>query len=303
MGVDHDTVDIAGAGVRLRADRWGPQSPAEAARGIVLLLHGGGQTRHSWRSTGARLGRRGWLAYAVDLRGHGDSEWAADGDYGISAIAEDVRRMVAHARHRDPGLGVALVGASLGGKAGLIALGEHPDLAQALVLVDIAVRVEASGGRRVRDFMRSAPAGFASLEEAAEVISAYNPHRPRPKDPAGLKKNLRLRDGRWHWHWDPRMMAPAGAEDDSDAPVSAAVYDRSKAAARRLSCPVLLVRGMQSDVISDAGVAEMRELIPHIQVVDVRGAGHMVAGDDNDIFTANLLGYLEGALSRTEAPS
>ncbi len=199
-------------------------------------------------------------------------------------------------RERDPGLGVAVVGASLGGKVALIAMGEDPDLAQALVLVDIAVRVEVSGGRRVRDFMRSAPNGFASLEEASEVISAYNPHRPRPKNLDGLKKNLRLRDGRWHWHWDPRVMFPADAETHPDTPISAVIYERSKIAARSITAPVLLLRGKESDVVSDEGVAEMRELIPHAEVVDVREAGHMVAGDDNDVFTANLLDYLDNSI-------
>lgn len=292
MTVELDTVEIAGAGVTLRADRWEPAPGDPAPRGIVLLLHGGGQTRHSWRRTGERLGRGGWIAYAVDLRGHGDSDWAPTGDYGMSVMTEDVRLMVASARQRDPGLAIALVGASLGGKLALIAMGEDRDLAQALVLVDIAVRVEPDGSRRVRDFMRSAPDGFSSLEEASEAISNYNPRRPRPKNLDGLKKNLRLREGRWHWHWDPHVMFSGDAENHSDAPVSTAVYERSRRAARRITGPVLLVRGTESDVVSDDGIAEMRELIPHAQVVDVRDAGHMVAGDDNDIFTANLLEYL-----------
>lgn len=293
MTVEVGTVEIEGAGLRLRADRWEPVTGAASPRGIVLLLHGGGQTRHSWRRTGERLGRAGWIAYAVDLRGHGDSDWDSGGDYGMSVMTEDVRRMVAHVAQRDPGLGVALVGASLGGKVALIAMGEDPVLAQALVLVDIAVRVEVTGGRRVRDFMRSAPDGFASLQEASEVISAYNPRREPPKNLEGLRKNLRLRGGRWHWHWDPRVMFPGDAEEHPDTPVSAVIYERSKTAARNITHPVLLVRGKESDVVSDEGVAEMRELIPHAQVVDVREAGHMVAGDDNDIFTANLLDYLD----------
>ncbi|MEW1931334.1 alpha/beta hydrolase [Rhodococcus sp. NPDC079359] len=296
MTVDPGTVEIEGAGLSLRGDRWEPTPAVVPARGIVILLHGGGQTRHSWRRTGERLGRAGWIAYAIDLRGHGESDWDSDGDYGMSVMTEDVRNMIQFVRARDPGLGIAVVGASLGGKVALIAMGEDPDLAQALVLVDIAVRVEVTGGRRVRDFMRSAPDGFASLEEASEVISAYNPHRPRPKNLDGLKKNLRLLDGRWHWHWDPRVMFPGDAETHPDTPISSVIYERSKIAARNISAPVLLVRGKESDVVSDEGVAEMRELIPHAEVVDVREAGHMVAGDDNDVFTANLLDYLQRSI-------
>ncbi|MFD9663327.1 alpha/beta fold hydrolase [Rhodococcus sp. NPDC059968] len=291
-----ETLSIQGAGLQLSADRWKRFGTSNEPAGVVLLLHGGGQTRHSWRRTGERLAAAGWTAYAVDLRGHGDSEWDESGNYGMSIMTEDVRLIVHHVRNEHGDLPIALVGASLGGKVSLIAIGEDPELAQALVLVDIAVRVEVAGGQRVRQFMTSAPDGFASLEEASEVISAYNPRRRHSGNLEGLKKNLRLRDGRWHWHWDPRVMFNDDASTHPDTPVSAVIYERSRRAARNITCPVLLVRGKESDVVSDEGVAEMRELIPHAQVVDVRDAGHMVAGDDNDIFTASLLGYLDQAI-------
>ena len=295
-GLAHQTIDLPGAGLRLSADRWSPESPA-GPKGLVVLLHGGGQTRHSWRNTGERLARSGWASVAVDLRGHGDSDWALDGAYGITPMVADLRSLVTHLRAAEP-RPIALVGASLGGKVALVAMGEDERLADTLVLVDIAVRVEPSGSRRVRDFMRSAPDGFGSLEEAAAAVAAYNPHRRRRGSVEGLRKNLRMRDGRWHWHWDPATMRRGDRGDDTDeSPVSEATYLRSREAARRLTCPVLLVRGAHSDVVSDAGVAEMRELIPHVVVADVREAGHMVAGDDNDIFTGSLLDFLEGALA------
>lgn len=295
-------VDLPGAGLRLAADRWAPspEDPHGGAvlKGIVVLLHGGGQTRHSWRRTGERLAADGWIAYAVDLRGHGDSDWSADGDYGVSVMVADLNRLVAHIKSVEAQVPVSLVGASLGGKVALVALGEDAELADSLVLVDIAVSVERKGTRRVKQFMRSAPHGFGSLEEAAAAISDYNPHRRHSGSLDGLRKNLRLRDGRWHWHWDPAMMAldrPEG-DDDADSALSTAIYERSRAAALRIQHPVLLVRGAQSDVVSEDGVAEMRELIPHSSVVDVRDTGHMVAGDDNDVFTINLLTYLDEAL-------
>jgi pimeloyl-ACP methyl ester carboxylesterase len=297
VNLDFVSLDIAGAGLRLSADRWRTAGRQGEPHGIVLLLHGGGQTRHSWRNTGERLGSAGWIAYAVDLRGHGDSDWDDAGNYGMSIMAEDLHQIVRHVRNENPDIPVVLVGASLGGKVSLIALGEESELAQALVLVDIAVRVEQAGGRRVRDFMMSAPDGFGSLEEASEVISAYNPRRRHSGNLEGLKKNLRLREGRWHWHWDPRVMFPGDARGNPEAPVSAVIYERSKQAAGNISCPVLLVRGKESDVVSDEGVAEMRILIPHAEVIDVRDTGHMVAGDDNDDFTAGLLDYLNRSIS------
>lgn len=293
----HETVRLSGSGLLLTADRWFDRETKPT--GIVVLLHGGGQTRHSWAATGARLGAGTAIVYAVDLRGHGDSDWSDQGSYGLSAHLDDLRSLVEEIKQRHPELPVALVGASLGGVVSLIAAGEDRGLADALVLVDIAVRVESTGSARVRDFMTSAPDGFESLEAASAAISAYNPHRKRGGSLEGLKKNLRLRGGRWHWHWDPRSLEVADEEDDPEMPTSAVSYQRSRQAAMNLGCPVLLVRGRMSDVVSDEGVEEMRELVTQLQVIDVRDAGHMVAGDDNDVFTAGLSGFLERALVGT----
>ena len=248
--------------------------------------------------SGACLGRLGWISYAVDLRGHGDSEWSEHGEYGLSAHLGDLLGLVAEIRRRDPGLPLALVGASLGGAVSLLATGENPDFAQALVLVDVVVKVEETGSARVRDFMMSAPEGFESLEEASAAIAAYNPHRRRSGNLEGLK-NLRLRGDRWHWHWDPRSMQLEYTPSNPELPNGVVAYERSKKAARAIGCPVLLVRGKMSDVVSDEGVAEMRDLVPQTRVVDVREAGHMVAGDDNDVFTAGLVDFLDSSIAGT----
>ena len=147
----------------------------------------------------------GGTSYRVDLRGHGESAWPDDGDYQIDAFAADVPR----SQRRSPQLPV-LVGASLGGVASLVAIGESPTpVARALVLVDVAPTIERAGVDRIGDFMTAhMDDGFGSLEEVADAIADYNPHRPRPSDLSGLTKNLRQRDdGRWVWHWDPRFMS------------------------------------------------------------------------------------------------
>ena len=187
-------------GNKLAADVAG--DPADPP---AILLHGGGQTRHSWGTTLGALGDRGWHTFAIDMRGHGDSEWAADGDYTLDAFAGDVLA-IAHTLASPP----ALVGASLGGIASLAAIGEHPgeNVARALVLVDVAPRIEEQGRERIGAFMAEhMNDGFATLDEVADAIAAYNPHRPRPTDLHGLEKNLRRRDdGRWYWHWDPTFI-------------------------------------------------------------------------------------------------
>ena len=169
-------------------------------------------------------------------------------------------------------------------------LGESPDggikLARSLVLVDVTPRMESDGLDRISSFMRSAPDGFANVDEAAEAVAAYLPGRTRPTDTTGLLKNLRLRrDNRYHWHWDPRILDSMPADDDQH-------HADLKAVAARVRVPTLLVRGGRSDVVSDESVRELKELIPHAVVAEVGGAGHMVAGDDNDDFTAPMLQFL-----------
>jgi pimeloyl-ACP methyl ester carboxylesterase len=270
--------ELERAGLRLVGERWGGTDTL----GNVVLLHGGGQTRHSWGHTAARLAENGWTAIAFDLRGHGDSSWDPAGDYGLDAFVNDLLALVAEL-DRPP----VLVGASLGGITALVAAGEHPDIARGVVLVDVVARLEPGGVARIQDFLTGYPDGFASLDEAAEAIASYNPVRRRPKNVEGLKKNLRLSPGgRWYWHWDPAFVLAGNEPHRHIEP------RRLRAAARRLKVPTLLVRGAKSDVVSDSGIADMLELVPHAEYVAVSEAGHMVAGDDNDVFAGRLEAFL-----------
>ena len=278
------------AGNRLAADVFG-----DAGR-PVLLLHGGGQTRHAWRRTAVALARAGWLAYAVDQRGHGESEWVADGAYRFEDFAADVAAVAAELQRRH-GVPPVAIGASLGGIASLYAAGDaqaagRPPILAALVLVDITPRVDLTGVAKVQGFMRThARDGFASVEEAADAVAAYLPHRPRPRSTEGLKKNLRLHpDGRWRWHWDPRFL-------DGRRPVDGArrteTEDRLIAAARGLKTPALLVRGGSSELVQEEHAREFLALVPHARFADVSGARHMVAGDKNDQFAAAIMDFLK----------
>jgi pimeloyl-ACP methyl ester carboxylesterase len=253
----------------------------------VLLLHGGGQTRHAWGSAASAFAAAGRRSYSIDLRGHGHSDWSPDGVYGLGRFAADVAAI-------SSGLDAlpALVGASLGGLSALLAIGESEvPVASALVLVDVAPRLEREGVEKIGGFMRAGMRGFDSLEDAADSISAYLPHRPRPKDLSGLEKNLRLRgDGRWYWHWDPRFIANTDGVDGQEGLVR---HARLCDAARRVTVPTLLVRGRMSDIVSDESVRELQELIPHAEVVDVAGAAHMVAGDKNDAFNEAVIGFIQ----------
>jgi len=265
-------------GLTLVGDGYGdPAAPP------VLLLHGGGQTRHAWGGTAAALAQAGWYAIALDLRGHGESSWDPAGDYSIEAFARDLVA-VAAGFTRTP----AVVGASLGGLALLIAQGEMAARpAAAAVLVDIAPRTDPVGVERIIRFMSAHPEGFASLDDAADAIARYLPDRPRPRDLSGLSKNLRRGpDGRWRWHWDPRFLRSERRPTVTQDP------ERLEAAARNLRVPTLLVRGRMSDVVSAASVQAFLAQVPDARFVDVCGAGHMVAGDRNDAFTEAVVAFL-----------
>jgi pimeloyl-ACP methyl ester carboxylesterase len=280
-------IDLTGRdGNVLAADVSGPEGGP-----TVVLLHGGGQTRHSWGTTLSALARLGWLVYSVDLRGHGESEWAADGDYSLDAFAGDVRAVADQVGGRP-----TLVGASLGGLSALSAVGDseedHP-VASALVLVDVAPHTEEAGRDRIGQFMlEHMHDGFGTLDEVADAIQAYNPHRPRPSDLSGLRKNLRTgADGRWYWHWDPAfMLGVSGSTDETR--VSLVSPERLDEAARRIRIPTLLVRGVVSDLLSEEGARQLLKLVPHARLVSVAGAGHMVAGDRNDLFNDAIVEFL-----------
>jgi len=266
-------------GLTLIADAYG-----DPANRPVLLAHGGGQTRHAWGGTARTLADHGCYAVSLDLRGHGDSDWSPSGDYQLDFFGNDVRQVAAELGRP------VMVGASLGGLSAMIAGGEAPkaDFA-AVVLVDIAPHIEIKGSDRVLDFMRDKlEEGFATLEEAADAVAAYLPERPRPTDLKGLEKNLRKRDdGRWRWHWDPKFVSGDRKVDGARKP------DRLAAAVKNIACPMLLVRGRMSDVISEDSVRKFLELQPSARFVDIARAGHMVAGDANDVFTEAVTTFLD----------
>jgi non-heme chloroperoxidase len=262
--------------VEITGDSWG-----DAGGPLVVLLHGGGQTRHAWKGTGAQLGASGYHAVALDARGHGDSGWALDGDYGRPAMIDDLVAVLAALGAGRP----ALVGASMGGDTALLALGEGRIQAAALVLVDVAPRLAPDAVGIIRGFMDERPEGFASLEEVAGAIQSYQPHRPRPERLDGLAKNVRMGDdGRYHWHWDPGFHSTSVDLDERRRHLEACV--------RRLAVPTLLVRGGLSDVLTEDAASEFLELCPHAEYVDVADAAHMVVGDRNDVFSTAVSDFL-----------
>jgi len=250
----------------------------------VLLLHGGGQTRHAWGSAAERIADQGWRTVSLDLRGHGESDWAPRADYSFTAFGSDVVSVADQLGHPP-----VLVGASLGGLSALYAEGTSDRVVSSgLVLVDITLKTNMEGIQRIKTFMESGLDGFASLDDAALAIAAYTPERNRAVNPEGLRKVLRERDGRWYWHWDPAFISQGRKE----AAVPDVLVELLDTAIHNIRVPTMLVRGMLSDVVTQEGVDHLLASVPGATVVDVAGAAHMIAGDRNDAFSDAVLTFL-----------
>ena len=281
MSADLHTVRFrVDGGLTLVGDEW---NAGASDRPTILMLHGGGQNRFSWKNTGQILADRGFHVIALDARGHGDSDRAPGARYTIDALAADIAAVLAQI-----GRPVVIIGASMGGLTGIMAAAEAgPQSVTGLVLVDVVPRFEHEGTDRIRDFMTRHVHGFDTLEQAAGGGAEGSRRWRRPSNLEGLKKNLRQRDGRWHWHWDPAFVTSVSDDPFAD-------MDELERAAMGLAIPILLIRGKLSDVVSPAGVEDFLAKVPHARFVELSDAGHTAAGDDNDAFSDAVVEFVDG---------
>ena len=268
------------SGLNIAASSWGRDSDP-----LVILLHGGGQTRHAWGETGEKLSQNGFYVLALDLRGHGDSDWHPNGEYGVDNYKKDIVSILKEIKKP-----AAFIGASLGGMTSLSIAGdpELRDKCWALVMVDIGLYPNLEGSQEIVEFMHSGSEGFASIEEAAKSVANYLPHRKRPRDNRGLEKNLRLKDdGRYYWHWDPRFL------DSRPKDIPEDYKEKQKSFAKAVETPTLLIKGAMSNILTQNEVDDFLQVITHSKFVEIKDAAHMVAGDRNDIFAAAAIDFLE----------
>lgn len=270
---------------------WGrPAAPP------VLCLHGGGQTAYMFEELGFALRDRYWVV-APDLPGHGDSDVVEGVAIAHAAFAESLEPFLA-----EFGIGrAALVGASLGGMTSIAFADLHPAAVACISLVDVGHKLEPEGVRRIVDFM-TAHDSFGSLEEAAEAIAEYLPQRRAPRVES-LTRNLRQRpDGRWEWkHAVGRRLREhrdGGGDDTHPADRLDEIMAGVDEASARLTCPVLVLRGERSDVLSGQGAQEVAALIPQARVEVVEKAGHLAAGDN----PRSTVGRIEAFLAETWPP-
>lgn len=259
--------------VRLRYLEW--SDPGQAP---LLLLHGIGQTAHTWGYFATAM-QRHYRVIAIDQRGHGDSSWAPDGDYSPAAHARDLDAFIEQLKLES----FALIGFSMGGRNAIGLTDRHPTKVRRLVIVDAGPERPSSGGSQARQFM-SGPDQLNSVEDFVERAIQFNPRRSREALRESLLHNLRqLPNGRWTWKYDPvlrepnRRMPPWG----DLWPVLA-----------KIVCPTLIVRGAESPVLPPEQAARMVEVIPDAGMVTISAAGHTVMGDNPLEFEAKVKPFL-----------
>jgi pimeloyl-ACP methyl ester carboxylesterase len=267
-----------GASRTVSALRWGTD-PVE-----IVFVHGGAQNAHTWDTVALCLGRP---ALAVDLPGHGHSDWRADGAYSPANLADDLAVVVAeHAPEA-----AVVVGMSLGGMTSMELAARHPRLVRSLVMIDITPGVNATKTKAIIDFV-DGPQSFASFDDLLARTMEFNPTRSESSLRRGILHNARqLPDGSWQWRYDrgshararaangepgspPEPAAAGGGADPTDTAMSP-LWDDFAA----VSCPLMLVRGSLSPVVDDDDVAEARRRQPDVVVEVVDGAGHSIQGD------------------------
>ncbi len=273
-----------GDGLELVGEAFGdPAAPP------VLFFHGGGQSRSAWRGSARIVGAAGYYGITFDLRGHGDSDWAADGDYLLDAYGRDVEALLAQFERP-----VTLVGASRGGQAMLVGGSRHPDRVRLIMLADVAPNIRNDGIDGIRAFYAEGEAGFETLDQAASSLARNLDQQP-VADSSRLARSMRQdAAGRWHWRWDP---ATGNAQFLHPPSEGAALL----AAAARVTSPIVLVRAELSHLLTDEGVCKFQELTSQLQVVMAMGVGHMFTADRNDGFAAELLEWLARTPERTMA--
>jgi len=267
-------VDDGEGGARMvSALRWGSDEPE------FVLVHGGAQNAHTWDTVALALGRP---LLAVDLPGHGHSEWRADGAYSPMNLADDVAVVVAaHA----PGAR-AVVGMSLGGLTSMELATRHRTLVRSLVMVDITPGVNAAKTKAITDFV-DGPQDFASFDDLLTRTMEHNPTRSESSLRRGILHNAHQQpDGSWQWRYDrgshARLRDTQPPADTNDTPASdeiagalSPLWDHFGS----IVCPVALVRGSLSPVVDDDDIIEARRRQPGLAVHVVDGAGHSVQGD------------------------
>ncbi|MBI5947269.1 MAG: alpha/beta hydrolase [Chloroflexi bacterium] len=273
LGVKHANVPrYRSLNVILRHHRFHLLEWGEPDCSPLVLLHGGHQSAHSWDLVSLALADR-FHVVALDQRGHGDSEWARDQDYAIDTMAADAFSLIEQLGMDAP----IIVGHSMGGMVTMTVLKNHPGVARAAVLVDVAPEVSLEGAASIRSFVESA-VEFLDVNEFVERVRGYDPFRSKEHIERTVRYNLLERaDGKYVSKCDPTIVGRAA----DDAPRGRV----SLAEAEQFACPVLVVRGQYSNILEPAAARRFADALARGELVTVGDCGH-------NVHSQNTVGFL-----------
>lgn len=255
-------------GMKFHYLEWG-----DTSKPLIVMLHGGSQQAHSWDFVSLPLSEH-YHILALDQRGHGDSAWAADGDYSTEGHQTDIDAFVS-----DLGLsGFHLIGHSMGGRNSYVWASQNSEKLSSLTIVDTGPEAQHRGRNRIQNF-RELPDELDSFEEFANRVQEYT-GRTREQTLGSLKYSIREReDGKWTWKYDKLLRTPG---HQTPQLTSEQLWE----AVAKITCPTLVIRGGNSDIFAHATMDKMSEVIPNCSTVTVPNAGHLVAGDNPTDFLA-----------------
>ena len=264
-------------GMRFHYLEWGnPDNPP------MLLLHGFAQTCHSWDFVALGFSDN-YRVIVLDQRGHGDSDWASDGDYSPETQQEDISGVV-----NELGLdNFVLMGLSMGGRNSFTYAANNSGKVKALVVVDAAPQNMQQGTQNIRSFVQQDDE-LDSVDAFVERVLQYNPRRDPQQVRGSILHNLKeLPNGKWTWKYDRALRSP-GRRMGSDAETEKRLWGYIES----LQCPTLLVRGGASDIVAMDTADRMHQAIPNSRIATIEGAGHLVMGDSPSGFHAAVTEFL-----------
>ncbi|MDE0812735.1 MAG: alpha/beta hydrolase [Alphaproteobacteria bacterium] len=248
---------------------WGaPDAPP------IVLLHGGHQSAHSWDLVSLHLARK-YRVFALDQRGHGDSEWSRDANYSNNEMSLDAEALMDALELERP----ILMGHSMGGRNSLLLTRRDPSRLGGLVVVDIGPEISEEGRKLISAFVRNNEE-FDNLEHFAENVRKYDPYRSMEHIERTVKYNMLCRaDGKYISKCDstPRRVGiQTGSSEDAVSLDDARAFD----------IPTLIVRGETSKILTPESAVRFKDALPQGELVTVPECGH-------NVHSQNTHGFIE----------
>ncbi len=284
LGIEHGTdLRYRSRNIVMRHQRFHFLEWGDPANQSVLLLHGSNQSAHSFDLVSLQLADR-FHVFALDQRGHGDSEWCRDADYSSEAMGLDAAAFI-DAMGLDQ---LIVVGHSMGGQNAMRLTLSHPERVTKLVLVDIGPEVSSDGAKTIRRFVTETRE-FDDIDHFVARVQEYDPYRSREHIERTVKYNMLERaDGKFvskHDHGE-RLKATGEHRQRGDR--------FSLDDVRHLPMPMLLIRGADSNILTAEAAERFADAVPDGRLVTVPKAGHNVHGQNTPAFLDAVVPFLAG---------